>query len=179
MQLFNTFPLWSLCLPLLFSRAVAQNRKTLHKLGITHVLNAAHAKQGSIGDQSFYGNTCVYFGIQADDSEHFDLSQYFKPAADFIHRALKSKDGKVCERHTRCPIKHFFFCLNTRLPLSILLCRESAGALHHGRESIGHSGPGVPDAAAASLSERCSEARRPKTGHLPQPQLPVPPPQAG
>ncbi|XP_039994326.1 uncharacterized protein LOC120796061 isoform X2 [Xiphias gladius] len=75
--------------------AVAQNRKTLHKLGITHVLNAAHSKQGSIGDQSFYGNTCVYFGIPAEDSDHFDLSQYFKPAADFIHKALKSKDGKV------------------------------------------------------------------------------------
>lgn len=77
----------------LFSRAVAQNRKTLHKLGITHVLNAAHSKQGSIGDQSFYGNTCIYLGIPAEDSESFDLSQYFKAAVDFIHKALKSKDG--------------------------------------------------------------------------------------
>ncbi|XP_019952172.1 dual specificity protein phosphatase 13A [Paralichthys olivaceus] len=75
--------------------AVAQNKKTLHKLGITHVLNAAHSKQGSIGDQTFYENTCVYFGIPAEDSEHFDLSQHFRPAADFIHKALKSKDGKV------------------------------------------------------------------------------------
>ncbi|XP_059215687.1 dual specificity protein phosphatase family protein [Centropristis striata] len=75
--------------------AVAQNRNKLHKLGITHVLNAAHSKQGSIGDQSFYGNTCVYFGIPAEDSGHFDLSQYFKHAADFIHKGLKSKDGKV------------------------------------------------------------------------------------
>lgn len=75
--------------------AVAQNRKTLHKLSITHVLNAAHSKQGSIGDQSFYGNTCTYFGIPAEDSDHFDLGQYFKSAADFIHKALKSKDGKV------------------------------------------------------------------------------------
>ncbi|KAF1375799.1 hypothetical protein PFLUV_G00223930 [Perca fluviatilis] len=75
--------------------AVAQSRKKLHNLGITHVLNAAHSKQGSIGDQSFYGNTSVYFGIPAEDSDHFDLSQYFKPAADFIHKALKSEDGKV------------------------------------------------------------------------------------
>ncbi|XP_038593243.1 dual specificity protein phosphatase family protein [Micropterus salmoides] len=75
--------------------AVAQNRKTLQKLGITHVLNVAHSKQGSIGDQSFYGNTCIYFGIPAEDSERFDLSLYFKPAADFIHNALKSKDAKV------------------------------------------------------------------------------------
>ncbi|XP_056148429.1 dual specificity protein phosphatase 13-like [Lampris incognitus] len=75
--------------------AIAQNRGALHKLGITHVLNAAHSKQGSIGDQGYYGNSCVYFGIPAEDSDHFDLSRYFKPAADFIHKALKSKDGKV------------------------------------------------------------------------------------
>ncbi|XP_027863120.1 dual specificity protein phosphatase 13-like [Xiphophorus couchianus] len=75
--------------------AVAQNKNRLHKLSITHVLNAAHSKQGSIGDQSFYGNTCVYFGIPAEDSDHFDLSQYFKSATDFIHKGLKSKDGNV------------------------------------------------------------------------------------
>ncbi|KAI9535246.1 hypothetical protein NQZ68_002800 [Dissostichus eleginoides] len=75
--------------------AVAQNRKTLNKLGITHVLNTAHSKQGSIGDQSFYGDSCVYFGIPAEDSDRFDLSENFKHAADFIHKALKSKDGKV------------------------------------------------------------------------------------
>lgn len=75
--------------------AVAQNRKKLHNIGITHVLNAAHSKQGSIGDQSFYGTTCVYFGIPAEDSDNFDLSQYFKSAADFIHKALKNQDGKV------------------------------------------------------------------------------------
>lgn len=83
-----------MCLFCLFSRAVAQNRKTLHKLGITHVLNAAHSKQGSIGDQSFYENICIYLGIPAEDSESFDLSQYFKTAVDFIHKALKIKDGK-------------------------------------------------------------------------------------
>ncbi|XP_049419750.1 dual specificity protein phosphatase 26-like isoform X3 [Epinephelus fuscoguttatus] len=30
-----------------------------------------------------------------DDSTHFDLDVYFQPAADFIHKALKSPDGKV------------------------------------------------------------------------------------
>ncbi|XP_072293335.1 dual specificity protein phosphatase 13A [Eucyclogobius newberryi] len=75
--------------------AVAQNKKTLCKLGITHVLNAAHSKQGSIGDQSFYGDICVYFGIPAEDSDNFDLSLHFRSAADFIHAALKAKDGKV------------------------------------------------------------------------------------
>lgn len=167
----------------MFSRAVAQNRKTLHKLGITHVLNAAHSKQGSIGDQSFYGNTCVYFGIPAEDSDHFDLSQYFKPAADFIHKALKSKDGKVLTGDTHCPIKLLTFSVPHFLYLSFtfstVLHRESAGALHHGHESIGHFGSGLLDVAAASICERCSEACRPKTSRLPKPELPVPAPQAG
>ncbi|XP_072229156.1 dual specificity protein phosphatase 13A-like [Leuresthes tenuis] len=75
--------------------AVAQNKTALLKLGITHVLNAAHSKRGSIGNQSFYGNDFVYFGIPADDSTHFDLDVYFQPAADFINKALKSPGGKV------------------------------------------------------------------------------------
>ncbi|XP_057704099.1 dual specificity protein phosphatase 13-like isoform X4 [Corythoichthys intestinalis] len=75
--------------------AIAQNKKSLSKLGITHILNAAHSKQGSIGDQHFYGNVCVYCGVPAEDSDHFDLSQYFKLASDFIHRGLKYDQGKV------------------------------------------------------------------------------------
>lgn len=103
-----------------FFRAVAQNRKTLHKLGITHVLNAAHSKQGSIGDQTFYGDKCVYFGIPAEDSDRFDLSQYFKPAADFIHKALKSRDGTVYEHDTRDPIKRLYFCTFSSIFFHIL-----------------------------------------------------------
>ncbi|XP_053722026.1 dual specificity protein phosphatase 13-like [Synchiropus splendidus] len=75
--------------------SVAQTKAVLLKLGITHVLNAAHSKQGSIGNQSFYGKEFEYCGIPADDSTHFDLDVYFQPAADFIHRGLKSPDGKV------------------------------------------------------------------------------------
>ncbi|XP_036072886.1 dual specificity protein phosphatase 13 [Oryzias melastigma] len=75
--------------------AAAQNKAALLRLGITHVLNAAHSKRGSMGNQRFYGNDFVYFGIPADDSTHFDLDVYFQPAADFIHNALKSPSGKV------------------------------------------------------------------------------------
>lgn len=85
----------NLFLSLCLARAVAQNKAALQKLGITHVLNAAHSKRGSIGNQSFYGNSFVYCGIPADDSTHFDLDVYFQPAADFIHKALKSPDGKT------------------------------------------------------------------------------------
>lgn len=81
--------------PVCLGRAVAQNKSTLEKLGVTHVLNAAHSKQGSKGDQSFYGSSFVYCGIPADDSAHFDLDVYFQPAADFIHKALKSPNGTV------------------------------------------------------------------------------------
>ncbi|RXN25444.1 dual specificity phosphatase 13 isoform B-like protein [Labeo rohita] len=72
--------------------AIAQNRNALKKMGITHVLNAAHSKQGSIGDQSYYGSTIVYYGIPAEDSSSFDLSVYFKLASDFIHKALRKKN---------------------------------------------------------------------------------------
>ncbi|KAI7805565.1 dual specificity protein phosphatase family protein [Triplophysa rosa] len=75
--------------------AIAQNRNALKKMGITHVLNVAHSKQGSIGDQSYYGNTITYYGIPAEDSSSFDLSVHFKPASDFIHKALKKKNCKV------------------------------------------------------------------------------------
>ena len=85
----------NLSLSLCVVRAVAQNKTSLQKLGITHVLNAAHSKRGSIGNQSFYGNDFVYCGIPADDSTHFDLDVYFNPAADFIHKALKTHDGKT------------------------------------------------------------------------------------
>ncbi|XP_026864176.2 dual specificity protein phosphatase 13-like [Electrophorus electricus] len=74
---------------------IAQNRTALQCLGITHVLNAAHSKLGSIGDQKFYGSSFVYCGIPAEDSSHFDLDIYFRLAADFIHKGLKSPDGKV------------------------------------------------------------------------------------
>ena len=85
----------NLFLSLCLARAVAQNKTALLKLGITHVLNAAHSKRGSIGNQSFYGNDFVYFGIPADDSTHFDLDVYFQSAADFINKALKSPGGKT------------------------------------------------------------------------------------
>lgn len=81
----------SVCL----GRAVAQNKSALQQLGVTHVLNAAHSKRGSKGNQSFYGSSFVYCGIPADDSAHFDLDVYFQPAADFIHKALKSPNGTI------------------------------------------------------------------------------------
>ncbi|KAL2078602.1 hypothetical protein ACEWY4_026287 [Coilia grayii] len=75
--------------------SIAQNKTALQNMGITHVLNAAHSKRGSIGDQSYYGSNFVYCGIPAEDSSTFDLDVYFQPAADFIHKALKTPDAKI------------------------------------------------------------------------------------
>ncbi|XP_023658719.1 dual specificity protein phosphatase 13A-like [Paramormyrops kingsleyae] len=75
--------------------ATAQNRGILQEMGITHVLNAAHSKQGSIGQQQYYGSSIKYWGVPAEDTPHFDLSVYFRPAAEFIHKALRKKDSKV------------------------------------------------------------------------------------
>lgn len=82
----------------MFGRRIAQNLTELQRLGITHILNAAHSKRGSIGDQKFYGRSFVYCGIPADDSTHFDLDVYFRPAAEFIHKGLKAVDGEISYR---------------------------------------------------------------------------------
>lgn len=94
------------------SSAIAQNRTALKKLGITHVLNAAHTKQGSIGDQDYYGDAFVYHGIAADDSSKFDINVYFRQAADFIHKSLEKKDGKILYKvHVCAIILNIYFTL--------------------------------------------------------------------
>lgn len=62
-------------------------------MGITHILNAAHGKQGSVGDESYYGPEFVYHGISAEDSGKCDISVHFRSASDFVHKALKKKNG--------------------------------------------------------------------------------------
>lgn len=79
----------------------------------------------------------------------------------------------------KCSYLVHIFSISSAFTILCLLYRKSTGALHHGGESIGHVGPGLLDAAAASLSERCPEASRPKTSHLSKPTFPVSPPQTG
>ncbi|XP_051897328.1 serine/threonine/tyrosine-interacting-like protein 2 [Pristis pectinata] len=74
---------------------IAHDRKQLRRLGITHVLNAAHSKWGSKGDAIFYGRKIKYFGITADDCPEFDLSSYFYTAAELIHQTLRNPDAKL------------------------------------------------------------------------------------
>uniref|UniRef100_UPI00398E6772 dual specificity protein phosphatase 13A-like isoform X3 n=1 Tax=Pristiophorus japonicus TaxID=55135 RepID=UPI00398E6772 len=74
---------------------VAHDRFRLWKLGITHVLNAAHKQIASSGCQDFYGCSMDYYGIAASDVPHFDIAAYFYSASEYIHRALDIMGGKV------------------------------------------------------------------------------------
>lgn len=52
------------------------------------------------------------------------------------------------------------------------VCREGAGALHHGYEPLVLVGAGVPDAVSPHVSALSHPAHRPETRHLPQQELP-------
>ncbi|XP_003223192.1 dual specificity protein phosphatase 26 [Anolis carolinensis] len=74
---------------------IAHNKEELKRYGITHILNAAHNAWGSKGNQAFYSREFLYHGIAAEDSTDFDLSVYFYPASEYIHKALSSPNGKI------------------------------------------------------------------------------------
>ncbi|CAL1599830.1 unnamed protein product [Knipowitschia caucasica] len=74
---------------------VANDRYSIWKLRITHVLNAAHGRPHSEGSPDFYGPSVEYCGVPADDSPSFDLSKYFTSSAKFIHNALEVEEGRV------------------------------------------------------------------------------------
>ncbi|KAG9485309.1 dual specificity phosphatase 29-like isoform X2 [Eleutherodactylus coqui] len=71
------------------------DKKKLKKMGITHILNAAHASWESTGDGIDYGPDIQYYGITAEDCPEFNISVYFRRAAQFIHEALNTPSGKV------------------------------------------------------------------------------------
>uniref|UniRef100_A0A3P9J0F7 Dual specificity protein phosphatase n=1 Tax=Oryzias latipes TaxID=8090 RepID=A0A3P9J0F7_ORYLA len=75
--------------------SVANDRYSLWKLRISHVVNAAHGKMHCQGSHDFYGPTLNYYGIPADDSPLFNLSCYFFPSAEYIQKALNTNDARV------------------------------------------------------------------------------------
>uniref|UniRef100_A0A8C9YL39 Dual specificity protein phosphatase n=1 Tax=Sander lucioperca TaxID=283035 RepID=A0A8C9YL39_SANLU len=76
--------------------SVANDRYSLWKLGITHVLNVAHGSMHCQGSHGFYGSTVDYYGVPADDSPYFDLSRYFFPSAEYIQSALTGGKYPLC-----------------------------------------------------------------------------------
>uniref|UniRef100_H3D6K8 Dual specificity protein phosphatase n=1 Tax=Tetraodon nigroviridis TaxID=99883 RepID=H3D6K8_TETNG len=75
--------------------SVANDRYRLWKLGISHVVNAAHGKPCCQGCHGFYGPSVDYYGVPAEDSPSFDLSRYFFPSADYIKKALDTAGARV------------------------------------------------------------------------------------
>ncbi|XP_060884479.1 dual specificity protein phosphatase 13A-like isoform X1 [Labrus mixtus] len=78
-----------------FHRSVANDRYSLWKLEITHIVNAAHGRMHCQGSHDFYGAAVDYYGVPADDSPSFDLSRYFFPAAEYIQSALDTAGARV------------------------------------------------------------------------------------
>lgn len=83
---------------------MSHDRYGLWRLGITHVLNAAHGKMCCKGSDDFYGTTVQYYGVAANDLPTFDISPFFYPSAQYIHQALSTPRGTT---HSFVVIPHF------------------------------------------------------------------------
>ncbi|KAM3862945.1 dual specificity phosphatase 29-like [Diretmus argenteus] len=75
----------------------ALERPGLMDMGVTHILNAAEGKWNNVltGAGYYRDMNIQYYGIEADDKPTFNISQYFNPAAQFIHSALSHPQNKV------------------------------------------------------------------------------------
>ncbi|XP_040905367.1 protein phosphatase Slingshot homolog 2-like isoform X1 [Toxotes jaculatrix] len=85
------------------NEVAARDKGTLHSLGITHILNAAHGPPNPGPGPCFYVNTgprfyrdmtVDYYGVEADDAIEFILSPFFYPTARYIRAAL-AMGGRV------------------------------------------------------------------------------------
>lgn len=109
-------------------RSMAHDRYGLWKLGITHVLNAAHGKMCCQGSHDFYGTTVDYYGVPANDLPTFDLSPYFYPSAHYIHETLNIPNGESITAQAKNSTTSIWenansFCLRT---LQCLSCAFSS-----------------------------------------------------
>ncbi|KTG41340.1 hypothetical protein cypCar_00018663 [Cyprinus carpio] len=70
----------------------------LQRLGVTHILNVAEGNSFmhvNTNAEFYTGTGITYHGIQANDTEQFNISDFFEEAADFIDKALAHGKGKV------------------------------------------------------------------------------------
>ncbi|XP_061911505.1 dual specificity protein phosphatase 13A-like isoform X1 [Entelurus aequoreus] len=113
--------------------SAANDRYMVWKLGVTHVLNAAHGSRCSEGNRHYYGDGVHYYGVPADDSPTFDLSPYFFPCAQFIHHALCTAGGKAAvlvhcaagvSRSAALLLSYFMICHACTLMDAILKVKE-------------------------------------------------------
>lgn len=67
----------------------------MEKSGFTHIVNAAHGRWNVDTGAEYYSDMPIeYYGVEADDLPTFNLSQFFDPAAEFIHKALSNPNSK-------------------------------------------------------------------------------------
>ncbi|XP_036129660.1 inactive dual specificity phosphatase 27 [Molossus molossus] len=76
-------------------KSVAVNKGRLKRLGITHILNAAHGTGVYTGPDFYTGLSIQYLGVEVDDFPDVDISQHFRKAAEFLDEALLTCRGKV------------------------------------------------------------------------------------
>ncbi|XP_042709987.2 serine/threonine/tyrosine-interacting-like protein 2 isoform X2 [Chrysemys picta bellii] len=77
------------------SQSVAVNKGRLKRLGITHILNAAHGTGVYTGPDFYNGLNIQYLGIEVDDFPEMDISKHFHQAAEFLDEALLTYRGKI------------------------------------------------------------------------------------
>ncbi|KAM4030565.1 uncharacterized protein ACNLHF_018262 [Anomaloglossus baeobatrachus] len=80
---------------------IANDKKKLKKMGITHILNAAHDSWECTGNGIDYGPDIQYYGITAEDCPEFNISVYFRQGAQFIHQALNTSTDKRSKLQNR------------------------------------------------------------------------------
>ncbi|XP_012600763.2 serine/threonine/tyrosine-interacting-like protein 2 isoform X1 [Microcebus murinus] len=76
-------------------KSVAVNKGRLKRLGITHILNAAHGTGVYTGPEFYTGLEIQYLGVEVDDFPEVDIAQHFRKAAEFLDEALLTYRGKV------------------------------------------------------------------------------------
>lgn len=75
------------------------NKGRLKRLGITHILNAAHGAGVYTGPEFYTGLEIQYLGVEVDDFPEVDISRHFRKAAEFLDEALLTYRGEGTNRH--------------------------------------------------------------------------------
>lgn len=70
------------------------NKGRLKRLGITHILNAAHGTGVYTGSEFYTGLEIQYLGVEVDDFPEVDISRHFRKAAEFLDEALLTYRGE-------------------------------------------------------------------------------------
>lgn len=70
------------------------NKGRLKRLGITHILNAAHGTGVYTGPEFYAGLDIQYLGVEVDDFPEVDISPHFRKAAEFLDEALLTCRGE-------------------------------------------------------------------------------------